>query len=185
MGDATRLVQADTGLNGSFHTDRKARDVTSDPRSYISSTKDRQTTAAHLHNLHPIIRQARASEATRALPHKREALRVPTMHAMLRTTRPTASASTEIACPGRDFLASPQWAQGKHDRAATQLFSTCAQELRVEQRGRSWEHGKPKHEAAREYHQPHRPVGSERLSVITRCNAVAREQQTSRPFTPR
>jgi hypothetical protein len=58
-----RIFQTDRDINCSVQPDREACGVTHRSRD-LSPTQDRQATAAHLHNLHPVVRASRASEAT-------------------------------------------------------------------------------------------------------------------------
>ena len=59
--------------NCSLCTNSKSREHTG-PRSHISPTKDRQATAACLHNLHSLLCTTGAPQASRAVTHQGEAL---------------------------------------------------------------------------------------------------------------
>jgi hypothetical protein len=141
--------------NCSFCTNSKSREHTA-RRSHVSPAKDRQATAACLHNLHSLLCTTGAPQASRAVTHQGEALRMPPMLEMLRTPRLAPAPSTEAAPAGRDFNATAQRATRKHYWASThQLCKSCSQELHFKQRW--WHHPRYwKHASSRQHHECHR-----------------------------
>jgi hypothetical protein len=133
-----------------FHIHCKARTF-STRRPLVSSAQERQTPASHLHNMHTLLCTTRTFEATRAIPHKRKAVRVPAMHKVLRAPRPAPAPSTEAPSTRRNFRPPPYWSQGKHDRPSTQRHCPSTQELSLEQ---CWQR-RQDNEAARKHHQPY------------------------------
>lgn len=154
-----------TDINCSISTDCEARNVAA-RRHTLSPAKNRQAAAARLRDMPALFRPAGALEAPRALPHQREAVRVPAMHEMLRTARPAAATSAKATPAGRHIHTTPQCAPGKHDWPPSKPVWSCTQEFRLQQ---CWRRRQPLTEAARKHHQSHRSERAEQLPRFAQC----------------
>jgi len=90
-----------------FSLYRKARNIAHGP--VLPPTQKRQAPASRLHDMHAFICTTRASKATRAITHKREAIRMPPMHKMLRATRSSPTTPAEAPPARRGQHTTSEW----------------------------------------------------------------------------